>query len=141
MKKEKAIEVLNSLITINNDRIEGYEKASKEIKELNLKNMFSEFISNSRKCKQELVMEVKTLGGVEANGTKNSGKVFRIWMDVKSELTSKNRKTILNSCVFGEEMALDTYDKALQNIILAHKSLLKTDYDYVLGLRDSLLDV
>jgi hypothetical protein len=30
MEKEKTIEVLNSLITISNDRIEGYETASKE---------------------------------------------------------------------------------------------------------------
>ena len=32
MENEKTIAVLNTLITINNDRIEGYETASKEIK-------------------------------------------------------------------------------------------------------------
>ncbi len=37
IKNQKAIEVLNSLITINNDRIEGYETASKGTKELDLK--------------------------------------------------------------------------------------------------------
>ena len=33
MKEEKTIEVLNTLITINNDRIEGYETAAKETDE------------------------------------------------------------------------------------------------------------
>ncbi len=50
--KAKAIEVLNSLITINNDRIEGYETASKETEEHDLKTLFAQFISTSRKCKQ-----------------------------------------------------------------------------------------
>lgn len=35
MENKEFIEVLNEFITINNDRIEGYEKASKEIKDLN----------------------------------------------------------------------------------------------------------
>uniref|UniRef100_UPI0025C47882 YtxH domain-containing protein n=1 Tax=Marinilabilia sp. TaxID=2021252 RepID=UPI0025C47882 len=51
---EKAIEVLNSLITINNDRIEGYETASNETEEPDLKNLFAQFISTSQKCKKEL---------------------------------------------------------------------------------------
>ena len=33
MKNEKTIEVLNKLIIINNDRIEGYETAAKETEE------------------------------------------------------------------------------------------------------------
>jgi hypothetical protein len=33
MKIEKTVEVLNTLITINNDRIEGYETASEETEE------------------------------------------------------------------------------------------------------------
>lgn len=32
MDKEKSIDVLNTLIEINNDRIEGYETASEERK-------------------------------------------------------------------------------------------------------------
>ena len=39
MKTEKTIDVLNSLIEINNDRIYGYETASKEVEETDLKNV------------------------------------------------------------------------------------------------------
>ena len=81
MKKEKAVEVLNSLITINNDRIEGYETASKETDEHDLKSLFAQFISTSQKCKQELVLEVNKLGGGASEGTKTSGKFFGCgWM-------------------------------------------------------------
>ena len=151
MEKEKTIEVLNSLITINNDRIEGYETASEETQELDLKSLFAQFISTSQKCKRELVMEVESLGGEAAEGTKNSGKFFRMWMDVKAALRGKDRKAILNSCEFGEDEAQDTYEEAIENdsehlsseqqtMIIAQKSLLKTDHDHVKALRDALVD-
>jgi len=151
MEKEKAIEVLNSLIIINNDRIEGYETASKETEELDLKTLFAQFITTSQKCKYELVREVITLGGEEAEGTKVLGKFFRVWMDVKAALTGDDRKTILNSCEHGEDKALDTYEKVLENdlehlsgeqqtMIIAQTSLLKADHDHVKALRDALVD-
>lgn len=151
MEKEKTVEVLNSLIIINNDRIEGYETASKETEELDLKTLFAQFIIASQKCKQELVMEVNKLGGKAAEGTMTSGKFFRMWMDVKAALTGKDRKAILSSCESGEDKALDTYDDALENdlehlsaeqqtMIIAQKTLLKADHDHVKALRDGLVD-
>ena len=143
--------MLNSLITINNDRIEGYETASKETEEHDLKTLFARFISTSQRCKQELVREVNKLGGEVAEGTKTSGKFFRLWMDVKAALTGKDRKAILNSCEYGEDKALETYDKVLENdlehlsaeqqtMIYAQKSLLKADHDHVKALCDELED-
>ena len=95
-------------------------------------------------------MEVNTLGGEEAEGTKVSGKFFRMWMDVKAALTGKDRKAILNSCEYGEDQAIDTYEEALendsehlsveqQNMILIQKSLLKADHDHVKALRNALV--
>lgn len=115
MENEKTIEVLNTLITINNDRIEGYETAAKETEEQDLKTLFAQFSSTSQKCKSELITEVSNLGGTAAEGTLISGKFFRVWMDVKAALTGKDRKAILNSCEFGEDAAKDIYEKALDN--------------------------
>ena len=42
MNTEKSIEILNSLIQINNDRIQGYETASKETEEVDLKSFKQE---------------------------------------------------------------------------------------------------
>ncbi|TCO11082.1 PA2169 family four-helix-bundle protein [Natronoflexus pectinivorans] len=148
-ENEKAIAVLNSLITINNDRIKGYETASKETEEPDLKALFRQFISTSQKCKQELVKEVITLGGEETEETKTIGKFFRVWMDAKAALTGKNSKAILNACEYGEDKALDTYDKALKNelkqikteqqvMINAQKLMLKADHDHLKKLRDTI---
>jgi uncharacterized protein (TIGR02284 family) len=151
MKNEKTIDVLNSLITINNDRIEGYKTASEETEELDLKSLFAEFILTSEKCKRELVEEVNKLGGEVAEGTKISGKFFRVWMDVKAALTSKDRKEILNSCKFGEEQAKQTYKTVLlddleylnpeyQDMIIAQKKLLKADRKHIKALVSEFAD-
>jgi uncharacterized protein (TIGR02284 family) len=151
MDNKKTIEVLNTLITINNDRIEGYETATNETEEQDLKTLFAQFSSTSQKCKQELKTEVSKLGGIPSKGTLASGKFFRVWMDVKAAITGKDRKAILNSCEFGEDMAKDTYKKALENdlehlsneqqaMIKKQHTLLIADHDKVKSMIDLVMN-
>ena len=55
MENEETIDVLNTLITINNDRIEGYETAANETKEQDLKRLVESADPNDRKA-AELVL-------------------------------------------------------------------------------------
>lgn len=150
MENEKTIDVLNTLITINNDRVEGYETAAEETDEIDLKTLFAKFSSTSQKCREELKSEVIKLGGIPEEGTRNSGKFFRVWMDVKAALTGKDRKAILNSCEYGEDVAKGTYKKALDNdsdnltkehqtMIAEQHRLLVADHDKVKLMRDALV--
>ncbi|MFE3847796.1 PA2169 family four-helix-bundle protein [Flavobacterium sp. LB3P45] len=146
MDTEKSIAILNSLIQINNDRIEGYETASKEADETDLKTLFSHFTETSLKCKADLVTEVKRLGGKPTEGTTASGKLFRVWMDIKSAITGRDRKAIVNSCEYGEDVAVQTYDDALSHsedltpeqlmMIKEQHSVLKANHDKIKNLRD-----
>jgi uncharacterized protein (TIGR02284 family) len=148
MQNEKTIEVLNKLITINNDRIEGYETASKETEESDLKTLFAQFISTSEKCNKELKAEVINLGGTPSEGTRVSGKFFRVWMDVKAALTGKDRKFILNSCEYGEDVAKETYEKVLEDdaehlnaeltdMVQEQHELLVADHDVIKSMKDA----
>lgn len=149
MNNEKAIDVLNTLIEINNDRIEGYETAANETEEADLKALFAQLSKTSWKCNAELVTEVERLGGIPTEGTRITGKFFRVWMDVKAALTGNDRATILNSCEYGEEVAVNTYKDALKNhqgdltssqeiMLRAQGELIKTDHNTVKELRDEL---
>ena len=149
--EEKSIDVLNKLIEINNDRIEGYETASKETDETELKMLFAQLAETSQECKAELIDEVLELGGEPVEGTKVSGKFFRAWMDVKSAITGKDRKAILNSCEYGEDVAVNTYKKVLDNdsevltedqqtMVEEQYAMIKADHDRVKFLRDSLVE-
>lgn len=151
MNNEKTIEILNALVQINNDRIDGYETASKETEEPDLKTLFAELGSTSRQCKQELSREITNLGGTATEGTKIAGKFFRVWMDVKASLTGNDRKDILNSCEYGEDMAKSTYEEALKNdaaylspdlqtMIKAQHTLLVADHDKIKSMRDALVE-
>ena len=151
MDNEKTLDVLNTLIEINNDRIEGYETASKETKETELQNLFYKLGQTSQKNKAELVQEVIKLGGTPIEGTRITGKFFRVWMDVKAALTGNDRKMILDSCEYGEDMAVGTYKQVitdnLQNFTEDQKIMLKTqhlliksNHDTIKGLRDALLE-
>ncbi len=151
MEDKKSIDVLNKLIEINNDRIEGYETASKETEETELKTLFTQLAQTSQECNGELIDEVNQLGGDPVEGTKTSGKFFRAWMDVKSALTGKDRKAILNSCEYGEDVAVNTYKKVLENntddltedqlaMVEEQHDMIKADHDMVKSLRDSLVE-
>ena len=148
MNNEKTIEVLNTLIQINNDRIEGYETASDETLEQDLKTLFSKLAQTSIDNNRELTGEVSMLGGVPTDSTKTAGKFFRVWMDVKAALTNNDRKLILNSCEYGEDNAKNTYAEALKNdteyltsdqiaMIRLHYAQLMVDHDNVKYLRDA----
>ena len=145
---EKIIGVLNDLIRINHDRVVGYEKAIEELKEndADLKTLFMRYINDSRQFSQELTQEVSRLGGSAADGTTNSGKIYRVWMDLKAAIAGKDRKTILDNCEFGEDAAQKAYDMALnadvefepslRDLIVRQKAVLKSGHDEVKRLRD-----
>ncbi|MGZ4058394.1 MAG: ferritin-like domain-containing protein, partial [Bacteroidia bacterium] len=148
-KNENIIKQLNNLVEINNDRIQGYEKAVKETKDNDLKSLFQEMVSHSRKFKMELSSQVSALGGTPTEGTKTSGKFFRAWMDLKAALTGKDRKAVLQSCETGEDEAIATYDEVLKSdanfdeevrgLILTQKNGLQKDHANIKRLRDTVL--
>ncbi len=147
MEIEKTIEAFNSLIVINNDRIEGYKTAEAEAKETDLKMLFSDLMQTSVQNRKELVAEVTRLGGTPDEGTRVTGKFFRVWMDVKAAFTGSDRKTILESCLYGEEVALENYKNVLiqdhqdtnskeQDMLNKHYALIKVDHDKIKELID-----
>lgn len=116
-KQEQLVEILNDLVRINNDRIEGYEKAIEELEDtdLDLQEMFRAHASSSREYVRELSLVIHRLGGTVATSTTTSGKIYRTWMDIKSAFTgdSKTRLSVLESCEYGEDAALSAYESAL----------------------------
>lgn len=147
-KNEKVIGVLNDLLRINHDRIVGYEKAIDELKDedADLKTLFHRYTQESKQYSNQLTHEVTRLGGNPTDGTTNSGKVYRVWMDLKAAIAGKDRKTILENCEFGEDAAQKAYDMALNSdvelkatlreLLIQQKAALRVGHDEVKRLRD-----
>ncbi len=141
-------EILNDLVQINNDRIEGYEKAMHELEpeDSDLKALFVKMIGESHKHKLALATEVQALGKDIETGTTGSGKIYRAWMDVKAVFTGHDRQTVLNNCEFGEDAAQKAYKTALEDedlsanlraLISEQKTQLRASHDQIKALRDA----
>jgi uncharacterized protein (TIGR02284 family) len=146
---EQTAEVLNDLIQINNDRIEGYEKASKETApgDADLRALFDNMAAESRGYVNELTQKVSISGNEPADGTTVKGKIYRAWMDVKATFSGKDRKTILASCEYGEDAAQKAYEQALatdaelptelRQLITDQKSNLRKSHNKIKAMRDA----
>lgn len=142
MRNEKAIENLNKLLCINNDRVEGYKSALYEAKEADIKIMFSTLAQTSLKCKKELIEELKRLGGKKNNEYRETGKFFNIWQEMKKAIKKDDRHAILHSCKHGENTVLREYLKIINesdslvnadkhSVLFRQYDLLKADYDRI----------
>ncbi len=141
-------EVLNDLIKINYDRIEGYRKAADESKtyDISLHTLFMGMADESRLNVSALTNHVRQMGGEAESGSTTMGKIYRTWMDVKAAFTGKDRKSILASCEFGEDHAQKAYETALatdadidpdtRQLIMSQKEKLKASHDVIKKLRD-----
>lgn len=145
---KELISVLNDLIRINHDRTEGYHKAIEELKptDIDLKTMFTNMANTSMQFGNALSAEVRNLGGEPATDTTQSGKLYRVWMDIKSGVTARDRKSVIALCEFGEDSALKAYRIALESdaeipanirqLILDQKASLQNSHDVVKRYRD-----
>jgi uncharacterized protein (TIGR02284 family) len=143
------VNVLNDLVQINNDRIEGYEKAIEDTKssESIYDHLFNQMIQQSRQYKQELITAISQIGGdADSGSTTNSGKIYRMWMDVKSAFAGKSDKSALELCEFGEDAAQKAYDEALKSsanmpagirqLLVTQQQQLKESHDLIKTHRD-----
>ncbi|HET7000632.1 MAG TPA: PA2169 family four-helix-bundle protein [Puia sp.] len=146
-KSKEVVEVLNDLVMINNDRIAGYERAIKELKEKDddLKTLFDQMIIESQKIKSDLAHEIQVLHGDVEKGSTEMGKIYRAWMDVKAVFTGENRHTVLSNCERGEDAAQNAYKKALETdrlpaflreLLNSQQATLRTSHDEIRDLRN-----
>ncbi len=113
---DKKIDLVNKAIEINNDRIAGYEKATEIIEDTEmpeLATLFLQYKTQSEQFNTELAPFVKVYGGTPEEGTMLSGKLFRIWMDIKSLISPYTPKAVLQSCEKGEDEFRNAYKELI----------------------------
>ena len=139
--------VLEDLIKINNDRIEGYEKALKDLKpeDSDLRMIFLNAIDQSRAIRVRLGTELQTLGSDIPSGSSGSGSIHRAWLQLKATFTGHSRHAVLESCEFGEDAIQKAYESALTSehlpeylstLVLEEKQELRGVHNEIKALRD-----
>lgn len=145
---EKTSKELKELIVINNDRYEGYKTASEETQEANLKALFHNYSLQSQQFSNELQHLLPEHEYIPDPEELNISQSFnRIFRDIKSILEGKDRKGILSTCEFEEDIVKKVYSNFLENseemeydvleIIKNQHFDLKSAHDKIKALRDS----
>lgn len=146
MSNNDTIEVLNDLIETSKDGEAGFRTCAEDVKDTELKSLFSNRARECATAAQELQAVVLGLGGKPEDDTSVGGDLHRRWVDLKALVTGKDEKAILNECERGEDVAKKRYSEALEKELpLNVRELVQRQYagvvrnhDQIKALRDTL---
>ena len=111
---DKMGEKLNELLEKNYDAEAGYKNAAEKVENSALKNYLLSRAQDRYDFGHELKAELKTFGQEPEKGTSLAGDAHRLWMDLKTALTSDKDEAVLEEAIRGERAAVDEYDEILK---------------------------
>ncbi len=112
----KSSKQLQELIVINNERFEGYKIAADETQNTELKVLFNSYSLQSKQFSHDLLdLLPEEKYAPKPEEIKISGKLYRIFMDIKILLQGKKLADVLSSCEFEERETQKTYNEILHN--------------------------
>lgn len=145
---ENNTEIINDLIRINNDRVAVYRKAAMELgdEEIELKLLLENIAEQGLQFSDELRKWLGMRDREPVNATTLTGKIYRVWMDVKRGIGGTDRESILEDCEYEEDAALKAYESALQDepgladqqvdMIKNQRDSLRESHDYIKSIRN-----
>ncbi len=142
----KPIEIFNTLIGINNNRIECYRFVTKQTDSGVLRSLFSRLAETSLFYNEMLATEVYKIGGKPQSGTLSNPAFFASWLKMHSALMRNDKPALVEACYEAERAAIYTYhDMIVQNedflntvqleIIKELYELITVDFSRVCNLR------
>lgn len=114
---KESISLLNDLIETSKDGEKGFQTSAEDIKNPAIKAYFLSRSAEIKTSVAELQAEVRSLGGDPETSSSVSGTLHRAWVDLKSVLTGKDDKAILEEVERGEDVALKAYKEARQKAV------------------------
>jgi uncharacterized protein (TIGR02284 family) len=147
MKEQKEIiSTIDNLIKTLRDGEEGFEQASEDVKDSQLKSLFGEYSRQRSRFATELQSLAQSLGKSELETSSSAaGALHRGWINLKSALTRGDDHAILAECERGEDSAVEEYKKAIagdlsapvHEIVSRQYSDIKKAHDHIKNLRDA----
>jgi uncharacterized protein (TIGR02284 family) len=126
MKNQEEASVLNDLLHITNDRIEGFARVEGKVWENypDVKSEYARMNSLSTVMKNELINLIQDDGETPSDSPSAAGALHRTWIDIKNSFTIGNtEESTLENVVFGEKAAIDAYQDAIDSGKLTETSL------------------
>lgn len=136
---EKVISILNDLVETCRDGEEGFHAAAEGIQDAELKALLEGYSEQRSQFAADLRGEVVRLGGDAENRGSLAGAVHRGWMNIRSAVTGKDEDAVISECERGEDMAVRSYQEALnQDLPDDVRMLIQNQYTQVKEAHDNI---
>ncbi|WP_271195777.1 PA2169 family four-helix-bundle protein [Pseudomonas turukhanskensis] len=144
MDNKDTISLLNNLIETSKDGQKGFRECADDLKNPELKGLFTQRSAECAAAASELQQLVRSLGGDPETSSSAAGTLHRGWVNLKSVLTGHSEEAILNECERGEDVALKHYKEALEkdlpsnvrSILEKQRQGVQRNHDQVKALRN-----
>jgi uncharacterized protein (TIGR02284 family) len=141
-KGNEFVSVVHHLIERCKDGQKGYQHASEDIEDQQLKSLFRDYAVQRDTMITELQNELHKMGKTDDESSSVEGTIHRTWMDLSSALLAKDRQQVLNECERGEDYAVAAYDKAMKAELPGNlKSIVEKQYHQVKQAHDRIRDL
>lgn len=134
-------EQLNELIAITRDGERLYEHARKEVKDPELRELFSEMCQAKKELIQALAAKVEANKGEPESGRTLTGTIRQVYADIKAELTNNDATTYISQLEKTEDRILHAFEDALENADVGLHSLLGPEIPKVRACHDRMRDL
>lgn len=118
MNIEKITDKLNALVQKNSDAEKGFEKAAEISKANSLKEWFAAKAIERGMFREELKVELHSLGHPCVKTPSLTGDFHRVWMDLKAAFSLDSDEAMLKEAIRGERAALEEYRDVLSETAL-----------------------
>jgi uncharacterized protein (TIGR02284 family) len=109
------VSTLNSLIATTIDSINGYQESADAVENPQFRELFQELARDRQQVLPQLQAEVARLGGnPEDDGTALAA-AHRTFVDLKSAITGRDDKAVINEVERGEDHIKDKFETALND--------------------------
>ena len=141
---KEVFSTVHHLIERCKDGAKGYKTAAEDVEDKDLKELFLKYAVQRDSMITELQNELHKMGKIDDESSSLEGTVHRIWIDIKSAISSKDRKRILEECERGEDYAVKAFEEArqaelpatLKQIVEQQYIDVKHAHDHIRALRD-----
>lgn len=146
VNNDDVLDTLQDLAECCKDGEYGFREAAEQVKRPDLKTVLTQRANDCQAAAQELHEHIHALGGTPDDSGTTAGAMHRGWIAVKTMFTTYDDKAVLDECERGEDKALATYRKALEQPMSAALRQLverqmqgvQRNHDQIKQLRDSV---
>jgi uncharacterized protein (TIGR02284 family) len=120
--KSDDLATLKTLTSTMNDSINGFRHSAEHVESEEFRQMFTRFAGQREQAVAELKSEVRRLGGDPDEDGSTLGSLHQTWVDLKSAVTGRDDKAIINEVERGEDYLKGKFETALSSDDLSPES-------------------